>query len=133
MRLKAKESKFMQRTLNIYKNQVARAEELKVERPDYTIEQFRDYFRAWIGETCSYCETILTINNIVADHMNPVSRGGKFTMENLAPCCKPCNCQKGKMNDDEFYRLCDFLATLPPEVAKDVRARLTTGGRWMPH
>lgn len=133
MRAKAKESKFMQRTLNIYKNQVARAEELKVDPPDYTLEQFREYFKGWLGETCSYCETVLTVNNFVADHMDPISRGGKFIMKNLAPCCKPCNCQKGKMNDEEFDRLGVFLDSLPPEVAKDVRARLTSGGRWMPH
>lgn len=131
MRAKAKESKFMQRTLNIYKNQVARAEELKVDPPDYTLEQFREYFKGWIGEACSYCETVLTVNNFVADHKNPISRGGKFTMENLAPCCKPCNCRKGLLTDDEYDTLNKVIESLPAEAAEDIRRRLTAGGKWI--
>ncbi len=132
-REKAKKSKFVSRTLSIYKNQVARAKELGKE-VFYTLIEFRDRVSMdlEIGE-CYYCKGKINEKNFVGDHKDPISRTGLFTLENLAICDKSCNCQKGKMNDKEFEQLNQLLKTFDPDIAKDVRARLTTGGRWMPH
>jgi 5-methylcytosine-specific restriction endonuclease McrA len=134
MREAQKESKFKQRTLSIYKNQVARANELGL-LVDYTIDEFRDFVRErFEAGKCYYCEHKITLSNFAADHKLPVSKGGAFTLANLAICDKPCNFQKGKLTEDEFVSLNVFLATqVSAESATDIRARLTTGGKWMPH
>ncbi len=133
MREAHKQSRFMQRTLQIYNHQKDRAEELKAGPLPYTLEEFREQERRQIDEGCPYCKIKLTVNSMVNDHRNPVSRGGTFTLDNTVACCKPCNCQKGKMNVEEFIAFNEFLSTLPADVVRDIRARLTTGGKWLQH
>lgn len=49
------------------------------------------------GHTCQYCggpaESL--------DHVNPRSRGGDHTWENVVACCRPCNVRKGSRTLDE--------------------------------
>ena len=42
---------------------------------------------------CLYCGSI---KNIEADHVIPISRGGRHSIGNLVPACKRCNISKGK-------------------------------------
>jgi 5-methylcytosine-specific restriction endonuclease McrA len=51
------------------------------------------------GWECHWCgrkDTKLTI-----DHLTPRSRGGGDEIENLRPCCKPCNSRKKDMTEEE--------------------------------
>lgn len=46
-------------------------------------EQLVDYYGPW----CVYCGAQMT----GFDHLQPLSREGLHTAENLAPCCRSCN------------------------------------------
>ena len=45
--------------------------------------------------TCHYCSTVMTAGELTLDHVQPRSRGGQSTWENLVACCHPCNRRKG--------------------------------------
>ena len=49
-------------------------------------------------EICVYCLGVATC----ADHIRPLSRGGRDALVNLAPCCQRCNTAKGTMELLEF-------------------------------
>jgi 5-methylcytosine-specific restriction endonuclease McrA len=45
--------------------------------------------------TCQYCSVILHASELTLDHVQPRSRGGLSTWENLVACCHSCNRRKG--------------------------------------
>lgn len=50
--------------------------------------------------TCAYCGDYLI--NPTQDHVIPLSKGGKHTMDNVVPACKSCNSSKWKRDVGEF-------------------------------
>jgi 5-methylcytosine-specific restriction endonuclease McrA len=81
--------------------------------------------------TCHYCGWALTETNFSVDHHHPISRDGAFSIANILVCHLRCNKIKGNLTSHEFLHFAAFLAQFPPEVAKDVLARLYAGGRFM--
>jgi hypothetical protein len=47
---------------------------------------------AEFGGRCAYCSTPVARPHM--DHVDPVSRGGTHTMDNIVPSCRSCNCRK---------------------------------------
>jgi 5-methylcytosine-specific restriction endonuclease McrA len=47
------------------------------------------------GFMCAYCGVKLPVSKLTIDHIQPKSKGGKDTWENLVSCCSPCNMEKG--------------------------------------
>jgi len=45
--------------------------------------------------TCQYCGIVLNSGELTLDHVQPRSRGGLSTWENLVACCHTCNRRKG--------------------------------------
>jgi len=45
--------------------------------------------------TCQYCGIVLPANELTLDHVQPRSRGGNSSWENLVACCHGCNRRKG--------------------------------------
>ena len=45
-------------------------------------------------KTCPYCGMLITKENAVADHMDPIKLGGANGQHNLTICCKSCNTKK---------------------------------------
>lgn len=45
--------------------------------------------------TCQYCDHRFAPHDLTLDHIQPRSRGGRSTPENLAAACKRCNNRKG--------------------------------------
>ncbi len=45
--------------------------------------------------TCQYCGVVLNSGELTLDHVQPRSRGGLSTWENLVACCHNCNRRKG--------------------------------------
>ncbi len=45
--------------------------------------------------TCQYCGIVLNSGELTLDHVQPRSRGGLSTWENLVACCHNCNRRKG--------------------------------------
>jgi hypothetical protein len=54
----------------------------------------------------------------------PDQRDGDFSIGNILVCHLRCNKIKGNLTSHEFFHLSAFLAHFPPEVGKDVLARL---------
>lgn len=47
------------------------------------------------GYKCNYCSKQLTRFNATLDHIQPISKGGDHSYDNLITACLPCNSQKG--------------------------------------
>lgn len=59
---------------------------------------------------CPYCSSK---DNLSIDHINPLSRGGTHTEDNIELVCLPCNIQKGNKTKDEYMK---FLKSIKVEV-----------------
>lgn len=57
---------------------------------DLTAPQWADLLRAWGG--CAYCRAEGPA--LQRDCVMPVSRGGRYTQENVVPACASCNASK---------------------------------------
>ena len=49
----------------------------------------RDMYR------CQYCSNIFDTKHLTLDHVQPRSKGGETSWENIVTCCKTCNTSKG--------------------------------------
>jgi hypothetical protein len=57
---------------------------------DLSPEQWQELVTAWAG--CAYCgETGVALQR---DCVLPISRGGRYTLDNIAPACASCNASK---------------------------------------
>lgn len=54
-----------------------------------------------VGGLCSYCDRVVG-GYADADHVTPVSRGGRNDLSNLTPACRECNGDKGDLTLDEW-------------------------------
>jgi hypothetical protein len=61
---------------------------------DLTGEQWEALIEAWAG--CAYCRA--TDRALQRDCVLAISRGGRYTLENVVPACGPCNA--GKCNEE---------------------------------
>lgn len=66
---------------------------------------------------CAYCQK--AANTI--DHVQPKSRGGQDTWENLVACCLKCNNAKGDRTLSEMGWTLSFTPRMPQGVAWSVR------------
>jgi 5-methylcytosine-specific restriction endonuclease McrA len=62
---------------------------------DLTPVQWAAIQLAW-GGGCAYCGTVAT--GLQRDCVLPISRGGRYTLENVVPACRSCNASKS--NDE---------------------------------
>lgn len=61
----------------------------KVEH-DLSIEQWAALKQAWGG--CAYCGSVEAA--LQKDCVQALSRGGRYTLDNIAPACRSCNASK---------------------------------------
>ncbi|MBO9533413.1 MAG: HNH endonuclease [Solirubrobacteraceae bacterium] len=59
--------------------------------------QWAAILTAW-GDTCAYCGSDGKGKVLQRDTMLAISRGGRYTLENVVPACGSCNASKG--NDE---------------------------------
>lgn len=57
---------------------------------DLTDAQWGDIVSAW--GACAYCEAVGTA--LQRDCVLPISRGGRYTLDNVVPACPSCNASK---------------------------------------
>lgn len=57
---------------------------------DLTDAQWAALKEAWAG--CAYCGT--RVLDLQRDCVLPISRGGRYTIENVVPSCRSCNASK---------------------------------------
>jgi hypothetical protein len=55
-----------------------------------------DLERLWLRfqRRCAYCSSLIARTQIQADHVHPISRGGRNDVSNLLPACHECNADK---------------------------------------
>ncbi|CAN7428080.1 HNH endonuclease [Knoellia sp. LjRoot47] len=97
---------------------------------DLSDEQWEALKSAWGG--CAYCGA--TDRPLQRDCVLPISRGGRYTLDNIAPACGPCNASKcndevtgwlrRKRYDERAFlerhvRVRTLLATVPAAVSRD--------------
>ncbi len=128
MRERQKDSAFMRKSLNIFNGQSTRCADSNIQLP-YTIEEFRAWLKPFVGTLCS-CGRRLTLKALAVDHQVPVSRGGLWSLGNLAAMCRQCNWRKGKLLPSEYASLVELLIGFSAESREDVFRRLTLGGKW---
>jgi 5-methylcytosine-specific restriction endonuclease McrA len=68
-------------------------------RGTLTAEEWQVLCSAW-GGRCAYCSC--DPQRPVIEHVVPICRGGRTTLENIVPSCNPCNRRKGTKSLDEF-------------------------------
>ena len=73
-------------------------------RPNFTYQEKKiiDNFKNNNKKVCIYCGKKLELNNTTCDHLVPISRGGKTTIENLGLCDEHCNVEKSDMTPEEY-------------------------------
>jgi hypothetical protein len=74
-----------------------RAKLAEAESDGHTTPELHEYWRARgiDPEVCTYCDgPIPNWKTSVGDHVLPMHKGGPDVVENLAPCCQPCNASK---------------------------------------
>jgi 5-methylcytosine-specific restriction endonuclease McrA len=59
------------------------------------------------GNACAYCGST---SKLTVEHMQPLSRGGQHSRDNVVPACARCNTQKRARTLDEFAALKNFDA-----------------------
>ena len=96
---------------------------------DLTPAQWAEIRDAWGG--CAYCQA--TDVAVQRDCIQPISRGGRYTFENVVPACASCNASKHngevtawlrrkKLNERAFlFRHATILSTLRPEEDENQR------------
>ena len=133
------ESEFMSRSLQTYRNMVARFAQKenkrgRIIRVGRTVEFTLEDFRCWLTEQlgthggtvrCAYCGTYIDMANLQVDHMTPPDRGGGMGLDNLALACEACNQQKGKMLAPSYRALREWAReNLPVDCSRNLFSRL---------
>lgn len=101
----------------------ARSRALSVEA-DFTRDELRSLVYRAYAAPCRYCETVISRNTLVIDHILPISKGGTSNILNLQVICKTCNGVKGSLEEVHFIQLLDWLSTIPTALADNIRKRL---------
>lgn len=94
---------------------------------EVTNEQLFQLVYDYYGNQCKYCTKIISINNLVFDHIIPISKNGSSNIDNLQIICKTSNGMKGSLSEEHFGILRDWLKTVPEELSKDISIRLSKG------
>ena len=63
----------------------------------------RDFLYARDSYTCQYCGRPFPYRQLTFDHVQPKSRGGLCTWENIVTACKKCNSKKDRRTPGEAH------------------------------
>jgi 5-methylcytosine-specific restriction endonuclease McrA len=66
---------------------------------DLTVEEWRE-LKTCFGGRCAYCGRVpsgLRRDILVLEHVEPISRGGSHSRENVVPACNRCNVRKSDL------------------------------------
>lgn len=86
-------------------SQRRRARKKSVES-NYTHEEWESC-KKFFHNKCAYCGTE---EKLTQEHFIPLSKGGEYTINNIIPACKSCNCSKQDKDFFDWYKLTDFYS-----------------------
>ncbi len=92
-----------------------------------TADELRNLVMLSYGKPCKFSGRILTIDNMVFDHIIPISRGGTSNIDNIQILSKFSNNMKGSLLEENFHILLDWLKTVPEDLRNDISIRLAGG------
>ena len=119
-------ARIMKRTTTVKGSLVARSKKYDVECK-VTVDELRQLMLDSYGKQCKYCDKVLKVDNMVYDHIVPISKQGTSNIDNLQIICRTSNGMKGSLTEENFDVLLEWLKTVPEELAKDIRIRLSKG------
>lgn len=73
-----------------------------------TRQEIQDWLEAQVPYKCYLTQDTLDKNTLQADHMEPLSRGGSFRLDNIGLTSKRFNQVKGEMSVPEFLQLLEI-------------------------
>lgn len=73
----------------------------KQKREKYTVEERKIFYDKSNGH-CQLCGRKISLDSMTLDHVIPLSKGGKDTMENIQSACSICNRMKTDILPMEF-------------------------------
>lgn len=98
------------------------------------LEYFDNLLRSKLNTPCRYCTTLLTLENVSLDHIEPfVTTEARKNLaikrqmdraSNLQIICRGCNQMKGNLSHENFVKLMDFLDK-NPSISAYVRKKLS--------
>ena len=91
-----------------------------------TLFELREMLYNAYGKKCKYCKKKLLVDNIVCDHVTPISHGGASVASNLQLICKSCNVKKGPLTHMEFKSILKYLKNKQSHVRAYVLRKLAT-------
>lgn len=68
---------------------------------DLSDEQWVAILEVWGGE-CAYCGS--AEGSLQRDCVQPLSRGGRYTLDNIVPACRSCNASKSNSEVTSWMR-----------------------------
>tara|TARA_Y100001938_G_scaffold48260_1_gene67245 strand:+ start:733 stop:1215 length:483 start_codon:yes stop_codon:yes gene_type:complete len=101
-----------------------RSKEYEVEF-NISLQEIRDLFLRDYGSPCKYCSCVLTVANMVCDHVVPLSCGGPSTLLNVEMICRRCNTRKGPLTSDEYTEVVNWLQLQPEQVSSYIFRKLS--------
>ena len=101
-----------------------RSKEYEVEF-NISLKVIRELFLQHYGSSCKYCTSILTVANMVCDHVVPLSCGGPSTLSNLEMICRRCNTRKGPLTSKEYAEVVNWLSLQPEQVSSYIYRKLS--------
>jgi 5-methylcytosine-specific restriction endonuclease McrA len=119
-------ARIMKRTNTAKAGLVTRSKKYDVEC-NITVDELRHLVYEAYGTPCKYCGRPITIQNLVFDHIVPISKNGSSNKDNLQIICRTSNGMKGSLTEEHFDILLNWLKTIPEELEKDIRIRLSKG------
>jgi len=77
-----------------------RRRSLKCLLPTTLTEKQWENIKQYYNNRCAYCGKELPLEQ---EHFIPLSKGGEYTINNIIPSCKSCNCSKSNKNFFIWY------------------------------
>ena len=90
------------------------------------MEEVRELLYKSYGRTCNYCDVRLLVNNMVCDHVMPLSLGGSSVPDNLQMICMRCNTRKGPLTNKNFKKLLKWLKKQDIELKNYVLKKMAS-------
>jgi 5-methylcytosine-specific restriction endonuclease McrA len=97
------------KAMKSYHSSIRRMRVRNVESDGHTIPELHEYWRSKgiDPKYCTYCDKYYRKwQSSVGDHVIPITKGGGDVMENIVPCCGPCN-------NSKFNRIL-YVEWIPP-------------------
>jgi 5-methylcytosine-specific restriction endonuclease McrA len=91
---------------------------------DYGLAEIRQLLAS--SPCCRWCKLPLAFD-VSLDHVQPIGRGGRHALFNLAAVCRRCQSLKGLLDGGEMEFLLEFLGGLHPTARQDLERRLLAG------